>query len=223
MQRVIKNQKGITIVFALFGLLLFGVVSTVIYNSSISNLNSVKKEKEYQQVYLTVSSAANLFADSIVGDSVKWNAVSHVVDGVEGNPTYADWTYVDENLKNPMFEDLKTTIKAQNNATTYSSSYDKTYTYFVYAENDGTSLDTVQIDVKITEFNIIAFAHLANPVGNNDYYMTIKIPGVFSKGDSPIENKTEEESEEDISIIEYYVSYDRSNLSIVKGIDDDEQ
>ena len=65
----LKNNSGATILMALLLILLAMAVGAAILTAAVSAAHHMKSDREAQQNYLTVSSAAELIRDSIAGDS----------------------------------------------------------------------------------------------------------------------------------------------------------
>lgn len=65
----LKNNSGATILMALLLILLATAVGAAILTAAVSAAHHMKSDREAQQNYLTVSSAAELIRDSIAGDT----------------------------------------------------------------------------------------------------------------------------------------------------------
>ncbi len=65
------SKKGATLLLALLLLLASTMVSTVILTAVTSITKNIRNDRELQQDYLTVSSAAEFLRDNIAGDSCK--------------------------------------------------------------------------------------------------------------------------------------------------------
>ncbi len=68
----LRSNKGATMVFALFALLVSVMIATVVIYTAFSNVGRVKKTQNEEQNYLSVSSAVMLFKNSLEGDSVSF-------------------------------------------------------------------------------------------------------------------------------------------------------
>jgi len=68
----IRSNKGATLVFALFALIVCVMISAVIISTAFSNVGRIKNTQSEEQDYLSVSSAVKLFKDSLEGDSVSY-------------------------------------------------------------------------------------------------------------------------------------------------------
>lgn len=65
----LKNQQGATILMALLLLLVASMVSVVVLTAATTAARSLQNDRESQQSYLSVSSAAELVRDEISADS----------------------------------------------------------------------------------------------------------------------------------------------------------
>ena len=68
----LQSNKGATIVFALFALIVSIMISAVVIYTAFSNVGRVKNTQNEEQNYLSVSSAVKLFKESLAGDSVSY-------------------------------------------------------------------------------------------------------------------------------------------------------
>lgn len=86
----LKNNSGATILMALLLILLAMAVGAAILTAAVSAAHHMKSDREAQQNYLTVSSAAELIRDSIAGDSYERTMTeTHTAStDAEGNTTY---------------------------------------------------------------------------------------------------------------------------------------
>lgn len=87
----LKNNSGATILMALLLILLAMAVGAAILTAAVSAAHHMKSDREAQQNYLTVSSAAELIRDSIAGDSYERTMTeTHTAHtDAEGHTTYA--------------------------------------------------------------------------------------------------------------------------------------
>ena len=86
----LKNNSGATILMALLLILLAMAVGAAILTAAVSAAHHMKSDREAQQNYLTVSSAAELIRDSIAGDqSERTMTETHTANtDEEGHTTY---------------------------------------------------------------------------------------------------------------------------------------
>ena len=86
----LKNNSGATILMALLLILLAMAVGAAILTAAVSAAHHMRSDREAQQNYLTVSSAAELIRDSIAGDSYERTMTeTHTAHtDAEGHTTY---------------------------------------------------------------------------------------------------------------------------------------
>ena len=86
----LKNNSGATILMALLLILLAMAVGAAILTAAVSAAHHMKSDREAQQNYLTVSSAAELIRDSIAGDKYERTMTeTHTAStDEEGHTTY---------------------------------------------------------------------------------------------------------------------------------------
>lgn len=86
----LKNNSGATILMALLLILLAMAVGAAILTAAVSAAHHMKSDREAQQNYLTVSSAAELIRDSIAGDKYERTMTeTHTANtDEEGHTTY---------------------------------------------------------------------------------------------------------------------------------------
>ena len=80
----ISEQRGASLAMALFALIVVTVVSVIMLNSALSNIGRVKRNQQAEQNYLTVSSAAKLMEECLVGISINYEKTE---DSDEAIPT----------------------------------------------------------------------------------------------------------------------------------------
>lgn len=98
----LKNNSGATILMALLLILLAMAVGAAILTAAVSAAHHMKSDREAQQNYLTVSSAAELIRDSIAGDKYERTITeTHTaVRDTDGNITGENVSY-STNVTNP--------------------------------------------------------------------------------------------------------------------------
>ena len=84
----LNNHEGKTILMALFLLLVAVVVSVVIITAATTAAHQLNDNKEAQQTYLTVSSAAELFRDEIRNKEYKHTLRTYTAE-IDSNTTEA--------------------------------------------------------------------------------------------------------------------------------------
>lgn len=185
----LKNNSGATILMALLLILLAMAVGAAILTAAVSAAHHMKSDREAQQNYLTVSSAAELIRDSIAGDSYERTMTeTHTAHtDAEGNTTYTV-TYSTD-VKYPtgiMKEWLSACIEDGNENNEYASLKDFS--------------DTIEVDLKIdedTSLRTVTAAFSAQKDGQiqvqlslkseegktDDCRMTLTMQGTLTKAD----------------------------------------
>ena len=137
----LKNNSGATILMALLLILLAMAVGAAILTAAVSAAHHMKSDREAQQNYLTVSSAAELIRDSIAGDKYERTMTeTHTAHtDAEGHTTYtvSRKAKVTAPPKGIMKEWLSACIENGNDNNEYASLKD--------------FRDTIEVDLKIDE------------------------------------------------------------------------
>ena len=136
----LKNNSGATILMALLLILLAMAVGAAILTAAVSAAHHMKSDREAQQNYLTVSSAAELIRDSIAGDKYERTMTeTHTANtDEEGHTTYT--VSYSTNVTNPtgiMGQWLSACIEDGSENVQYASLKD--------------FKDTIEVDLKIDE------------------------------------------------------------------------
>ena len=137
----LKNNSGATILMALLLILLAMAVGAAILTAAVSAAHHMKSDREAQQNYLTVSSAAELIRDSIAGDKYErtMTETHTAVRDTDGNITGENVSY-STNVTNPtgiMGQWLSACIEDGSENVHYASLKD--------------FKDTIEVDLKIDE------------------------------------------------------------------------
>ena len=146
----LKNNSGATILMALLLILLAMAVGAAILTAAVSAAHHMKSDREAQQNYLTVSSAAELIRDSIAGDSYEriMTETHTALKDAEGNITgytVSRKAKVTDPPKGIMGEWLSACIENGNDNNEYASLKAFNDTIEVNLKiNDDTSLRTVK-------------------------------------------------------------------------------
>ena len=186
----LKNNSGATILMALLLILLAMAVGAAILTAAVSAAHHMRSDREAQQNYLTVSSAAELIRDSIAGDSYERTMTeTHTAHtDAEGHTTYtvSRKAKVTAPPKGIMGAWLSACIENGNENNEYASLKDFRDTIEVDLKIDeDTSLRTVkavfsaQKDVKIQ-----VELYLKPEEGKtDDCRMTLTMQGTLTKAD----------------------------------------
>lgn len=137
----LKNNSGATILMALLLILLAMAVGAAILTAAVSAAHHMRSDREAQQNYLTVSSAAELIRDSIAGDKYErtMTETHTAVRDTDGNITGENVSY-STNVTNPtgiMGAWLSACIENGSENVQYASLKD--------------FKDTIEVDLKIDE------------------------------------------------------------------------
>ena len=138
----LKNNSGATILMALLLILLAMAVGAAILTAAVSAAHHMKSDREAQQNYLTVSSAAELIRDSIAGDKYErtMTETHTALKDAEGNITgytVSRKAKVTDPPKGIMGEWLSACIEDGSENVQYASLKD--------------FKDTIEVDLKIDE------------------------------------------------------------------------
>ena len=137
----VKNNSGATILMALLLILLATAVGAAVLTAAVSAARHLRSDREAQQNYLTVSSAAELIRDSIAGDSYeRIMTETHTAHtDAEGNTTYTVLreAKVTDPPKGIMGQWLSACIENGSDNNEYASLKD--------------FRDTIEVDLKIDE------------------------------------------------------------------------
>ena len=186
----LKNNSGATILMALLLILLAMAVGAAILTAAVSAAHHMKRDREAQQNYLTVSSAAELIRDSIAGDSYeRIMTETHTAHtDAEGNTTYTVLreAKVTDPPKGIMGQWLSACIENGSDNNEYASLKD--------------FRDTIEVDLKIdedTSLRTVTAVFSAQKDGKiqvelslkpeegktNDCRMTLTMQGTLTKAD----------------------------------------
>lgn len=138
----LKSNSGATILMALLLILLAMAVGAAILTAAVSAAHHMKSDREAQQNYLTVSSAAELIRDSIAGDTYErtMTETHTAVRDADGTATGEYTVSYNANVTNPtgiMGAWLSACIENGNENNEYASLKD--------------FRDTIEVDLKIDE------------------------------------------------------------------------
>ncbi len=163
----LKNNSGATILMALLLILLAMAVGAAILTAAVSAAHHMKSDREAQQNYLTVSSAAELIRDSIAGDKYErtMTETHTAVRDTDGNITGENVSY-STNVTKPtgiMGAWLSACIENGNDNNEYASLKDFS--------------DTIEVDLKIddhTSLRTVTAAFFAQEDGKIQVQLSLK-------------------------------------------------
>lgn len=186
----LKNNSGATILMALLLILLAMAVGAAILTAAVSAAHHMKSDREAQQNYLTVSSAAELIRDSIAGDKYErtMTETHTAVRDADGNITGENVSY-STNVTNPtgiMGAWLSACIEDGEKKGKYASLKDFSDTIEVDLKiDDNTSLRTVTAAFSAQEDGKIQVQLYLKPEEGktDDCRMTLTMQGTLTKAD----------------------------------------
>ena len=186
----LKNNSGATILMALLLILLAMAVGAAILTAAVSAAHHMKSDREAQQNYLTVSSAAELIRDSIAGDTYERTMTeTHTAHtDAEGNTTYTVLreAKVTDPPKGRMGQWLSACIENGSDNNEYASLKDFRDTIEVDLKiDDNTSLRTVTAVFSAQKDGKIQVELSLKPEEGktNDCRMTLTMQGTLTKAD----------------------------------------
>ncbi len=111
----ISEQRGVSVVMALFALIFITVIATLVLNSAYSNIGRVRRNQQAEQNYLTTASAAELVKKYFNGNQSLEISYTKILDE-DGNvistsgPDFKDSYFgkTEAEFKNPFKEVLMT-------------------------------------------------------------------------------------------------------------------
>lgn len=186
----LKNNSGATILMALLLILLAMAVGAAILTAAVSAAHHMKSDREAQQNYLTVSSAAELIRDSIAGDKYErtMTETHKTLRDEAGNITGENVSY-STNVTKPtgiMGAWLSACIENGNDNNEYASLKDFSDTIEVDLKiDDHTSLRTVKAVFSAQKDGKIQVQLYLKPEEGktNDCRMTLTMQGTLTKAD----------------------------------------
>ena len=218
----LKNNSGATILMALLLILLAIAVGAAILTAAVSAAHHMKSDREAQQNYLTVSSAAELIRDSIAGDSYEriMTETHTALKDAEGNITgytVSRKAKVTDPPKGIMGEWLSACIENGNDNNEYASLKAFNDTIEVNLKiNDDTSLRTVKAAFSAQKDGKIQVQLYLKPEEGktDDCRMTLTMQGTLTKAE-----ESESYSSEDVDSYIYKTTVKWEPQRITKGIE----
>lgn len=218
----LKNNSGATILMALLLILRPMAVGAAILTAAVSAAHHMKSDREAQQNYLTVSSAAELIRDSIAGDSYEriMTETHTALKDAEGNITgytVSRKAKVTDPPKGIMGEWLSACIENGNDNNEYASLKAFNDTIEVNLKiNDDTSLRTVKAAFSAQKDGKIQVQLYLKPEEGktDDCRMTLTMQGTLTKAE-----ESESYSSEDVDSYIYKTTVKWEPQRITKGIE----
>ena len=159
----LRSDRGSSMVLALFLMLVAVMVSHTILAAAATAGQNVVQQRESQQAYLTVSSAAETFRDSVLSFSGS-NSFRQVVETRYTNASMsevAQTTTTYTALQGPFSKEVEEALKYQMN---YGTAYTRTYTIQVEGYEDVSMELTLDKDPDFSEGKYVLTAVFSNAV-----------------------------------------------------------
>lgn len=131
-RRKLNSQRGASMLMALLLMLVGIMVSAVIISAATSAAVNKRSEKEQQQAYLAVSSAAELVRDDFQSLTGRYKDVTTTVTQTDGTTTTTNDTIKATCAVGDMINDIGARFIGVNTTSTYA----KTYTFSVDGYED---------------------------------------------------------------------------------------
>ena len=185
----VKNNSGATILMALLLILLATAVGAAVLTAAVSAARHLRSDREAQQNYLTVSSAAELIRDSIAGDKYERTMTeTHTAHtDAEGNTTHEVTYSTDVNYPTGIMGAwLSACIEDGSKNVQYASLKDFSDTIEVNLKiDDDTSLRTVTAVFSAQKDGKIQVELYLKPEEGktDDCRMTLTMQGTLTKAD----------------------------------------
>ena len=222
-------------IYALLAIMLMVVIEIVIFNASSANYTRFKNEKDNQQAYLTVSSAAKVFCDSIANDSVTIDVVNEY-KGENFTTTIKSAVYDNNNdvlprnpeeVRNYIRSYVQECFEAEEKGTLPPQNKPKEYEIRATIDDkESKELDRVFVTVRMDKYDIIAeFTNKNEDTEKDDdiFYITARIPFINEDGNNePIELPSKTVTDENdpnhrIVTTTHEVKWNKGNITIVRG------
>ena len=179
--RKLRSDRGSSMVLALFLMLVAVMVSHTILAAAATAGQNVVQQRESQQAYLTVSSAAETFRDSVLSFNGN-NSFRRVVETRYTNASkeeVAETTTTYTSLQGPFSKELEDALKHQMN---YGTAYTRTYTIQVEGYEDVSMEMMLDKDPDVSEGRYVLTAVFSNavpgqPIPEAPYRMKVTVRG----------------------------------------------
>ena len=144
-RRKLNSQRGASMLMALLLMLVGIMVSAVIISAATSAAVNKRSEKEQQQAYLAVSSAAELVRDDFQSLTGRYKDVTTTVTQADGTTTTTNDTIKATCAVGDMINDIGAWFIGVNTTTPYT----KTYTFSVDGYEDVSAEILVSVDTSL--------------------------------------------------------------------------
>ncbi len=193
----LNNNEGKTILMALFLLLVAVVVSVVIITAATTAAHQLNDNKEAQQAYLTVSSAAELFRDETEGKKYEHILKTYTKnsEGVPDKPSEVN-EIRPEGSFSKLLTEISEAIIADNALNNGSDLYNKETAISVNNSNSSCSFEQVNVKIYIQSissnyYNMdISFETAGKNKDEQGYKLNLNLP--VTKSEQSISGITED-------------------------------
>lgn len=193
----LNNNEGKTILMALFLLLVAVVVSVVIITAATTAAHQLNDNKEAQQAYLTVSSAAELFRDETEGKKYEHILKTYTKnsEGVPDKPSEVN-EIRPEGSFSKLLTEISEAIIADNALNNGSDLYNKETAISVNNSNSSYSFEQVNVKIYIQSissnyYNMdISFETAGKNKDEQGYKLNLNLP--VTKSEQSISGITED-------------------------------
>ena len=193
----LNNNEGKTILMALFLLLVAVVVSVVIITAATTAAHQLNDNKEAQQAYLTVSSAAELFRDETEGKKYEHILKTYTKnsEGVPDKPSEVN-EIRSEGSFSKLLTEISEAIIADNALNNGSDLYNKETAISVNNSNSSYSFEQVNVKIYIQSissnyYNMdISFETAGKNKDEQGYKLNLNLP--VTKSEQSISGITED-------------------------------
>ncbi|MDD7308693.1 MAG: hypothetical protein PUG78_09860 [Eubacteriales bacterium] len=193
----LNNNEGKTILMALFLLLVAVVVSVVIITAAATAAHQLNDNKEAQQAYLTVSSAAELFRDETEGKKYEHILKTYTKnsEGVPDKPSEVN-EIRPEGSFSKLLTEISEAIIADNALNNGSDLYNKETAISVNNSNSSYSFEQVNVKIYIQSissnyYNMdISFETAGKNKDEQGYKLNLNLP--VTKSEQSISGITED-------------------------------
>lgn len=193
----LNNNEGKTILMALFLLLVAVVVSVVIITAAATAAHQLNDNKEAQQAYLTVSSAAELFRDETEGKKYEHILKTYTKnsEGVPDKPSEVN-EIRPEGSFSKLLTEISEAIIADNALNNGSDLYNKETAISVNNSNSSYSFEQVNVKIYIQSissnyYNMdISFEIAGKNKDEQGYKLNLNLP--VTKSEQSISGITED-------------------------------
>ena len=169
----ISGKRGATMLIALLVFLIATLSGTIALTMAASNAGRYTHEKEDQQAYLSVVSAAELILDRLTGLEIRYEALDGKPDPKDVTVKYTEGKYNDLFLSDPAFQSLLQTYSVNTG--------DADPVEFTLTAEGAPAMGQVAVSVHLLN-GIFSFMLYSMDGEIRDYQMTMQVSAKYSTG-----------------------------------------